>query len=187
MSAKRYISAVTVMLLLLSLLIVAFNRVVDPFWYYRDVSIDGFNAIKPKFHNFERHVKPLLVQRIQPNSLIFGSSYAEIGFDPLHPALSSIGESYNFALAGAQWEMVSCDVFFALSEDSALHQIVLGIHPQAMPLMDCKADMAKMEDSNRIAFLFSSDAFKSSISTVLEQNKQEETHTKEGLYLLRNL
>ena len=184
MSAKRYISAVTVILLLLSLLIVAFNRVVDPFWYYRDVSIDGFNAIKPKFHNFERHVKPLLVQRIQPNSLIFGSSYAEIGFDPLHPALSSTGKSYNFALAGAQWEMVSCDVLFALSEDSALHQIVLGIHPQAMPLKDCKADIAKMEAPNRIAFLFSSDAFKSSISTVLEQNKQEETHTKEGLYLL---
>lgn len=183
MSAKKYIFVFTAMFLLLSVLTVAFNRVVDPFWYYRDVSIDGFNAIKPKFRNYERHVKPALVQREQPASLIFGSSFSEIGFDPLHPALRATGKSYNFALAGAGWEMVACDVQFALSKDTALRQIVLGIHPSAMPQKDCKADIIKMETPDERAFLFSIDAFEASINTVLEQYKQKTSHTAEGLYL----
>lgn len=182
MSAKKYIFVFTAMLMLLSVLAAAFNRVVDPFWYYRDVSIGGFNAIKPKFRNYERHVKPALVQREQPASLIFGSSYAEVGFDPLHPALRAVGKSYNFALAGASWEMVVCDVQFALSKDTALRQIVLGIHPGALPQKDCKADIAKMETPDERAFLFSYDAFESSINTVLEQRKQKPSHTAEGLY-----
>lgn len=182
MSAKKYIFVFTAMLLLLSVLTVAFNRVVDPFWYYRDISIDGFNAIKPKFRYYERHVKPVLVQREQPASLIFGSSFSEIGFDPLHPALRAAGKSYNFALAGAPWEMVACDVQFALSKDTALRQIVLGIHPGALPQKDCKADIAKMEIPDERAFLFSNDAFEASVNTVLEQYKQKPSHTAEGLY-----
>lgn len=182
MSAKKYIFVFTAAFLILSGLTVVFDRVVDPFWYYRDVSIDGFNAVKPKFRNYARHVKPALVQREQPASLIFGSSFSEIGFDPLHPALLAAGKSYNFALAGSSWEMVACDVQFALLKDVALRQIVLGIHPGALPQINCKSEIAKMETPDQRAFLFSYDAFESSINTVLEQHKQKPSHTTEGLY-----
>lgn len=182
MAARKYFFVFAVMLSLLALLVVMFNRVVDPFWYYRDISINGFNAIKPKFRKYERHVKPALVQREQPASLVFGSSYSEIGFDPLHPALLAAGRSYNFALAGASWEMVACAVQFSLSHDAALRQVVLGIHPGALPQTDCKADIAKMENPDVRAFLFSYNAFESSINTVLEQRKQSPSHTAEGLY-----
>ncbi len=187
MSANKYLFVFTAILLFLSALTVAFNRVVDPFWYYQDISIDGFNAIKSKFQNYERHVKPGLVQREQPTSLIFGSSYSEIGFDPLHPALRATGKSYNFALAGAPWKMVACDVQFALSKDAALRQIVLGIHPDAMPQVDCKADIAKMENTDESAFLFSYNALTSSISTVRYQHKLKPSHTPEGLFFYARL
>lgn len=182
MAARKYIFVFTAMLSLLVLLVVAFNRVVDPFWYYRDISIDGFNTIKPRFKKYERHVKPALVQREQPASLIFGSSFSEIGLDPMHPALRATGKSYNFALAGASWEMVECAVQFSLKHDAALRQIVLGIHPGPLPKTDCKADIFKMENPDERAFLFSYDAFETSINTVLEQHRQKPTHTAEGLY-----
>lgn len=169
-------------LLAMSGLTVAFNRVVDPFWYFRDISIEGVNAIKPKFRNYERYVKPLLVQSEQPGSLIFGSSYAEIGFDPLHPALTAAGGSYSFALAGAPWEMVACDVKFALAKDANLRQIVLGIHLGDMPKINCDTEIEKMAAPDLRAFLFSYDAFEASINTVLEQHKQKPSHTSEGQY-----
>lgn len=182
MRFKKYFLAFSGTLLLLAVLTTAINRIVDPFWYYRDISINGFNAVKPKFRNYERHVKPAMVQREQPASLIFGSSLAEIGFDPLHPALRMAGKSYNFALAGASWEMVACSMQFALARDAALRKIVLGLHPESMPQVDCKAAIAKMEVPEERAFLFSSDAFQASINTVLEQHKQKPSHTAEGLY-----
>ena len=163
------------------MLVAVFNRVVDPFWYYRDISISGINSIKPKFQNYERHVKPALVRREQPASLIFGSSYSEIGFDPLHPALTSAGKSYNFAMAGASWDMVACNVKFALANDTALRQIVLGIHTSDMPLVDCKTRLENIETSER-PFLFSLDALSSSINTVLEQRTGKSSHSAEGLY-----
>jgi len=182
MSTKKYFFVFVVALLTMSGLTVVFNRVVDPFWYFTDVSIEGVNAIKPKFRNYERYVKPLLVQREQPSSLIFGSSYAEIGFDPLHPALTAVGKSYNFSLAGAPWEMVVCDVKFALVKDANLRQIVLGIHLGDLPKVNCKAEIEKMAAPDLRAFLFSYDAFEASINTVLEQHKQKPSHTLAGQY-----
>lgn len=182
MSFKKYSLIFALTLLGLTGLTLSFNRIVDPFWFYRDVSIQGFNAIKPKFRRYERHVKPALVQRYQPASLIFGSSFSEIGFDPLHPALRAAGTSFNFALAGASWEMVQCDVKFALLHDAALKQIVLGIHPEAMPAKDCSAQLAEMEHPEQRAFLFSYDAFEASINTILEQSRARPSHTLEGQY-----
>lgn len=179
---KLYSLILLVGALLLLGLTAIFNRVVDPFWYYRDIAISGFNTVKPKFRRYERHVKPSVVQREQPASLIFGSSYAEIGFDPLHPALLRVGKSYNFALAGAAWEDVYCQVQYAFAHDQALRQIVIGIHPQAMPRRDCTADMKKMAHPDESMFLLSLDALKASIGTVMEQNNQP-SHTAEGLYL----
>ncbi len=182
MAFRRYSVVFAVTVAVLALLVLAFNRLVDPFWYYRDASIEGLNAIKTKFEHYERHVKPSVVQREQPASLIFGSSFAEVGFDPLHPALRAAGTSYNFGIAGAQWPRVACNVQFALEHDGALRQIILGIHPQPMPAQDCRADLATMEHPDEKAFLFSLDALQASINTVLEQRKGMPTHTAEGQY-----
>lgn len=182
MPAKQYTLIFASLLFILLGLTALFNRVVDPFWYYRDVSIVGFNAVKPKFRYYERHVKPAILQREQPASLIFGSSFSEIGFDPLHPALTAAGKSYNFGIGGAGWDMVSCNVQFAISHDPALRQVVLGIHPAAMPLRNCAAEIAKMEQPDERAFLLSKEALEGSINTVLEQYRQKPSHTAEGMY-----
>ncbi len=66
----RFISVSLFLLILIGL----FNRIVDPFWYYRDIEIKGFNAIKPKFRRYERHIKPALLMREQPEAIILGNS-----------------------------------------------------------------------------------------------------------------
>ncbi|NNM82399.1 MAG: hypothetical protein HKL98_07365 [Burkholderiales bacterium] len=180
MSEKKYIFSFFLYLGVLLLLVAAFDRVVDPFWYYRDISIHGFNEIKPKFRRYERHVKPAILEREQPGAVIFGSSYSEIGFDPSRLADLTGDKAYNFALAGAGWDMVYCDVQYALKYDHHLRWIVLGIHPQSMPVQDC--NLPEMHHPDLVSFLLSTDALKASLETVLEQAKSKPSHTAQGLY-----
>lgn len=110
MSLRRYTIALFVLIAMTLAAVAAFNRVVDPFWYYRDIEIAGFNAVKPRFARFERYVKPQLLIREQPQAIILGSSFAEIGFDPLDVHFTDGGRlrGYNFAFAGAGWTLEEC-------------------------------------------------------------------------------
>jgi len=180
----RYVRRLMFWLALLLGLTVAFNRVVDPFWYFRDVEIEGFNAIKTKFRRFERNVKPAVLASEQPEAVILGSSYAEIGFDPLHPVLTRNGQarSYNFALAGAPWQMNFCALEYVLAT-APLKRIVLGIHAQPLPAFDCTEKIADMRETSWTALLLSPRALGAAIETVVHQRPGEKgSHTREGLY-----
>ncbi len=182
MSNKRYVVAFFLLFPAALVLIAAFNRLVDPFWYYRDISIPGFNQVKTKFRRYERHVKPEILVREQPDAVIFGSSYSEIGFDPAHLSPLIGGSAYNFALAGASWNRVYCDTQFAMRYDRKLKWIVLGIHPKSMPERDCRKDLHEMRHPDELSFLLSADALKASLETVFEQRKDPPSHTAQGLY-----
>ena len=179
MTFKKYIIGVVILWSFLVVLVVLFNRVVDPFWYYGDFIKVGFNDVKTEFHGHERQVKPSIMQREQPALLLFGSSFSEIGFDPLHPALTKIGSAYNFGLAGATWSVISCYVDFAISHDKGLRQIILGIHPESMPAQDCSKQIDAIEHPDEVAFLLSMSALQASIKTVFKSDNVA-THTKEG-------
>ncbi len=182
MSEKKYVILFFSCLLAAMIIVAAFDRVVDPFWYFRDISIPGFNQVKTKFRRYERHVKPEILVREQPDAVIFGSSYSEIGFDPDHLASVTNESAYNFALAGAQWGRVYCDVQFAMRYDRNLRIIVLGIHPQSMPTRECESELHEMRHPDLLSFLISADALKASIETVMEQRKDPPSHTAQGLY-----
>ena len=164
-------------------LVGVFNRIVDPFWYFRDVSIDGFNAVKTKFRRFERHVKPAIVAREKPDAIVLGSSFAEIGLDPRNPAFTEHGrlKGYNFGIAGAFWDMTRCYLEFAL-RNAEPKRIVIGIPLSDLPAVDCTERIATMGDPGMGPLLFSARALRASVQTVLEQRKQRPSHTREGLY-----
>lgn len=161
----------------------ALNRFVDPFWYYRDFELQGFNAIKGKFRRFERDVKPALLIREQPEAIILGSSFSEIGFDPLNVHFTRHGQlkSMNFALAGASFEMVQCEFEFALTHASVKRALV-GIHPEAMPKADCAKKFATIGQVSVSELLFSSRALSASVQTIIGQKKDKPSHTREGMY-----
>lgn len=182
MTYRQYLFTFFTTLILLSGLIIGINRLVDPFAYFSYPSIEGFNEVKIKFAPHVREVKPVHLMRNQPASLIFGSSYDEIGFNPLHPALTTPGSSYNFGMAGSDWHRIYCNLKFALLYDSNLKQIVFGFSPTGMPNLDCSEDIKKMKSPDLLGFMFSYEALEASIKTVFNQKGQRPSHTPEGMY-----
>lgn len=168
--------------LVLLALIAVFDRVVDPFWYYRDIEINGFNQIKPKFRRYERHIKPALLEREQANAIILGSSFSEIGFDPTNPVFTKHNQlrSMNFALAGASWGLVQCSFEFALAH-APIKRVLVGFHPGAMPIVDCQKEFPKLGQISPGELLLSSRAISAAVQTVFEQHENP-SHTKEGMY-----
>jgi len=184
MNGGAYLKTLLIGIFALLAALAAFCYLVDPFWYNRKVSIPGFNAVKPEFKRYERHVKPQIVRRERSAALVFGNSYAEIGFDPLHPALTRPDRherGYNFGLAGAEWERVYCSVLFAL-EHAAPKRVVIGFQPgHPLRAVDCGTLFAEMEHLPAGALLLSGKAIKASIRTVKGQRKKP-THTAEGMF-----
>ena len=163
-----------------------FNRVVDPFQYFGNPRISGFNAVKSKLRYFEREVKPVVVKREQPEAVILGSSIADIGFEPLHPALTRDGQatSYNFGLAGAPWKENLCTLEYVLANTDA-KRIVFGMVAQpTMPVVDCTQNFAAMNKDRLLEVLVSPQVIQSSLETLRNQSPPEpQTHTPEGRYL----
>lgn len=177
----RWLLGGTVLLMLLT---AAFNRVVDPFQYFGDMRIEGFNAIKTRLRFFEREVKPVVLRRERPESLIIGSSVAAIGFEPLHPSLSRDGraKSYNFAFAGAPWKETFCALEYVLARTTA-KRIVFGMVAHSMPEEDCSRSTAAMDENRLSEVLVSPQAVQHSIKTLRSQHPREnQRHTPEGRY-----
>lgn len=160
-----------------------FNRIVDPFWYFRDIEIKGFNAIKSEFRNYERHVKPHLLVSEQPEAIILGSSFSEIGFDPNNPFFTDHGrlKGMNFAMAGAPWDMVQCHFEYAVAHAN-IKRALIGFHPENLPVANCEKDFAKLGQINMAELLFSMPSLSASIKTITKQKTASPSHTREGLY-----
>jgi hypothetical protein len=164
-------------------LIALFNRIVDPFWYYRDIEIKGFNAVKTQFELYERYVKPALLAREKPEAIILGSSFSEIGFDPTNPLFTNNGrlKSMNFALAGAPWGMVQCEFEFAVAH-APIKRALVGFTPGNLPLVDCSKDYASIGQISTVQLLLSDSALQASIDTITQQDRMP-SHTREGMYI----
>jgi hypothetical protein len=183
MTTQQFVIRFFSVSLLLLVIIGLFNRIVDPFWYYRDIEIKGFNAIKPKFRRYERHIKPALLMREQPEAIILGSSYAEIGFDPTSPFFTDHGrlKSMNFALAGAFWDRVQCQFEFAVTHAN-IKRALVGFHPGALPMVNCAKEFTSLGQVSTGELLLSSRALMASIETIREQKKENPSHTRAGMY-----
>lgn len=179
--AIRFITGIFALLGLIGL----FNRIVDPFWYYRDIEISGFNTIKTKFERYERYVKPALLMRDRPEAIVLGNSFSEIGFDPTNPLFTDHGrlKGMNFALAGAQWDMVQCEFEFAVTH-APIKRALVGFIPGNLPIADCRKDFATIGQVSTVQLLFSDRALQASIDTIQDQKDKMPSHTREGLYFM---
>jgi len=184
MSARSYTLGLLAWLALLLAAVAGFNRVIDPFWYYRDFKIPGLNVVKPRFAPYERHVKPQLLARMHPQAIVLGSSLAEIGFDTNDSALTEKGKlrGYNFAFAGAGWDLAQCYFEYALRATD-LKRAAFEIRPEAMPRVDCTHRLGEIEDFSQLKFLLSVTALNDSLRTIFEQGRGRSSHTREGRFL----
>ncbi|MDD5409969.1 MAG: hypothetical protein PHF31_00910 [Methylobacter sp.] len=182
MTNKQFTIRFIYISLLLLVLIGLFNRIIDPFWYYRDIEIAGINATKLAYQNYERQIKPALLMRDQPEAIILGSSYAEIGFDPNNKFFTNDGhlKGMNLALARVSDDEVQCNFEFAVAH-AHIKRAVIGFHPAGMAEADCKK-FAKLGQINEIEFLLSMSSLRDSINTIKKQKNAKPTHTRDGQY-----
>ncbi len=179
---RRYLAIAAIGGVTLVALTGALNWFVDPFWFYGGVSIPGVNAIKPEFPYRERESKAFIVERRQPSAVILGSSYAEIGLDPAHPALAVGGfDTYNFGLIGGSWRRIYCNFDFALRV-APLKRVILAVDAYAMPAVTCDGDMGVFGPFDHARNLLSIDTLKSSLVTLLQQHPSARTHGDNGLF-----
>jgi hypothetical protein len=83
----------------LLLLVVALNALINPFNLYDGPRMVGFNHYKYELFRHSRLGKAAEVRRRKPDCLILGSSRAQFGLDPGHPAWRDCN-AYNLALGG---------------------------------------------------------------------------------------
>ena len=104
------------------------NIVVDPFFRFDLIAVEGFNAQKTQFASQARLAKPGVVCRLQPGSVILGTSRVEVGINPRHPGWnSSYGPVYNLALAGSGLKELYLTLQHVVHASSRLHVAVVGL------------------------------------------------------------
>jgi hypothetical protein len=96
---KRYVTGFAALVGVGLGLLAGFNALVNPFNIYDGPRLSGFNDYKYKLATHSRLSKAAEVRRLHPDCLILGSSRAQIGLDPAHPAWSDC-TAYNLAQNG---------------------------------------------------------------------------------------
>jgi hypothetical protein len=154
-----------------------FNGIVDPFGYFREVEVKGFNWDKPRAPGNERLVKPALLAKIRPEALIIGNSVAEIGLPPLHTGFTRNGlyTSFNVGLPAATWSEVYCLAMLALRQPN-LKRLVVGV--SGADGVTCPADR-ELEGVDYAKLLFSRTAVDASLDTLRRQGGKQAI-TREG-------
>jgi hypothetical protein len=180
-SVNVYIKTQIWTAVILGVAIIAFNYTINPYDIYESLAIDGINGNKPQRENRLRMFKAAAVERLRPSVIIAGSSRANRALDPRHPAWSE-KPVFNLAIPGTS--MVEIRHFLEHAQSvRPLEQVVLAIDFFAFnglraPPSTFRSDRLRGAPSREYAFarasetaatLFSLDAVKDSITTMLLQ------------------
>lgn len=166
---KRWILKTLTLVVGLSLGILAFTYIVNPYDIYDVPPIQGITSNKNVAKNKDWYIKLLKVKRLEPDTLIFGSSRAEVAIDPEHPGWQS-DRVYNFAFAGATMVEIA-DRFKAAYATHPFKRALIGLDFFSFNSYG-KDRFADGGVSNLYAqTLFSVNAFKDSIRTLKKQDQ----------------
>lgn len=103
------------------------NIAVDPYGVINSPKFIGWNSLKPKKFSNVRLFKAVDITRIQPKTILLGSSRVDIGLDPNHPALSQTKTVYNLGLVGPNMYEVKKYFEHALNNQPQLKTVVIGL------------------------------------------------------------
>jgi hypothetical protein len=101
MSPSRYCLTLGAAALAIAGAVAAFNYAVDPYLIFNAKRVDGFNALKPAAATRERMMKAYQIARVDANTIVIGSSRADMGIDPASKAWPAAAQPvYNMGLVG---------------------------------------------------------------------------------------
>lgn len=103
MSATRFLRQFATAAVLIAGVSAAVNVLVDPYLVFGTPRLAGFNAVKPGAETHEWMMKAYQSSRVQPGTVILGSSRSDIGFDPASTAWPSATQPvYNLSVVGSR-------------------------------------------------------------------------------------
>lgn len=106
LSTRKYILFLVITTVLVLAVSAAFNWVMNPYNVFDPPVWKGINDRQPFLHSQERFYKACAVIRLQPQTVILGSSRADIGLSPQHPGWTQ-QPVYNLGVAGAPLEVMA--------------------------------------------------------------------------------
>jgi len=125
---RTFIVSLLVFFLLGACAIAAANILIDPFFRFDLVAIEGFNAQKPVFAPLSRVAKPGVVCRMQPRAVILGTSRVEVGMNPRYAAWKAEDEPvYNLALPGSGLKEIYLTLQHAVHASTRLRVVLVGL------------------------------------------------------------
>lgn len=125
-SFRRYVFILILSAFVPMLALAAFVIGIDPYYVFGARSWKGINAVRPYY---EPHViisKPYQVHRLRPDAVALGSSRAEVGLDPHHPAWGT-RNVFNFAMPSSTSYDTMLAFTYAQSVGRPLKRAVLGL------------------------------------------------------------
>lgn len=177
---RKYLKYLPILIVCQCLAVIAFNWYVDPYGVWHPESVtQGINKVKPAQNQQVRLFKARDIVRLQPKTVFLGSSKAEFGLDPSHPALQNNQPVYNLALTGANMHETKRYLEHAYAMQPELQLVILGIDlfmfdsiGQNRPnFRDARLENKSMVFPDILNVLFSLDATEDSIKTI--QDNQE--------------
>ena len=127
-NSKNFIVSLLACAFLAACAISLANIVIDPFFRFDLISIEGFNAQKLLFAGQARLAKPNVVCRLQPGSIILGTSRVEVGINPHHLGWNrAYGPVYNLGLAGSGLKELFLTLQHAVHASPRLRVAVIGL------------------------------------------------------------
>lgn len=171
----------------------SFNWLVDPFSIYQSVKINHFNSLKTQQEVIGKFtIKAICALEQDYSIFILGSSRANRGIDPTHPAFNSLGKAYNIALTGANVYELKQVIDFILTYQPYTKIIVFSL--DFLMFTDRIADNPNFEQSpfatknyflQHIKNTFSLDETYYSLKTVIDNYQMDNTSILEETPCIR--
>lgn len=149
------------------------NAFVDPYGIINTPEVDRINDLKPRQFTNVRLFKAADVTRIQPRTILLGSSRTELGLDPDHPALAD-QPAYNLGLLGSNMYEVRRYFDHALANQPDLEHVVLGIDffmfnefkANEVDFDESRLEQDSLQPSDVLSAVFSFNALEASVDTL---------------------
>ncbi len=101
---------------------------IDPYGLYGLLNVEGINSVKPGLSRYQYEIKLTHAARLHPDTVIFGNSRAEIGFDPEAAIFTDQHRSaYNLAISATSVGTPLAQLNYLQHIGATPRNIILGV------------------------------------------------------------
>ncbi len=171
-TARKYILEIIFVVLLAMISLVTFNWLIDPYNLFGAPKISGVNSVKAVIGNKQRIYETVALLDGNFQTVILGTSRADIGIRPDHPAITARG--FNGAMSGQPiWETRVLLEKVIASQHAVPRVVIIGLDFFAFNvLLPTPFDYSdeNFHSHRRIELLFSLSTSLDALRTLIRQN-----------------